>query len=69
VNLGLNLAFVRTARLGGQRVPESDTVVGTLQVGLATILTRRMMLNLSADLRVTGEVPNFRLSAALPIRF
>jgi hypothetical protein len=69
VNLGLNLAFVRAARLDGQRVAESDTVLGTLQVGFGTILTRRAMLNLSADLRVTGEVPNFRLNAALPIRF
>jgi hypothetical protein len=69
VNLGLNLAFVRAARLNGQRVPESDTVLGTLQVGFGTILTRRAMLNLSADLRVTGEVPDFRLSVALPIRF
>jgi hypothetical protein len=69
VNLGLNLAFVRAARLDGQRVPESDTVFGTLQVGFGTILTRRVMLNLSADLRVTGEVPNFRLNAAMPIRF
>lgn len=69
VSLGLNLAFVGSARLDGQRVPESDTVAGTLQVGLGTILTRRMMLNLSAELRVTGEVPNFRLNAALPIRF
>lgn len=69
VNLGLNLAFVRAARLDGQRVPESDTVLGTVQLGVSTILTRRLMLNLSADLRVTGEVPNFRLNAALPIRF
>jgi hypothetical protein len=69
VNLGLNLAFVRATRLDGQRVPESDTVLGTLQVGFGTIVTRRVMLNLSADLRVTGEVPNFRLNAAIPIRF
>jgi hypothetical protein len=69
VNLGLSFAFVRAARLDGQRVPESDTVLGTLQLGVGTILTRRLMLNLSADLRVTGEVPNFRLNATLPMRF
>lgn len=69
VNLGLSLAFVGAARIDGQRVPESDTVLGTLQLGVGTILTRRLMLNLSVDVRVTGEVPNFRLNAALPIRF
>ena len=69
VHLGLNLSFVRATRLDGERAPESDTVLGVLQVGVGTILTRRAMLNLSADLRVTGEVPNFRLNATLPIRF
>jgi hypothetical protein len=69
LNAGLNLGFVRAARVAGQRVPDSDTVLGTFQVGFGTILTRRAMLNLSADLRVTGNVPNFRLNATLPIRF
>lgn len=69
VNVGLNLGFVRAARLDGQRVPESDTVLGTLQIGFGTMLTRRLLLNLSGDFRVTGNVPNFRLSATLPIRF
>lgn len=69
VNVGLNLGFVSATRLNGQRVPESDTVAGTLQIGFGTILTRGMILNVSGDLRVTGNVPDFRLSAALPIRF
>lgn len=69
LSLGLNLAFVRATRLDGQRVPESDTVLGVLQLGFGTIVTRRVMLNLSAELRVTGEVPNFRLNAAIPFRF
>lgn len=69
VNVGLSLGFVRAARLDGERVPESDTVLGTLQVGFGTILTRSTMLNLSGEFRVTGNVPNFRLNASLPIRF
>jgi hypothetical protein len=68
-NVGLNLGFVRATRLDGQRIPESDTVLGTLQIGFGTILTRRVLLNISGDFRVTGNVPNFRLSATLPIRF
>lgn len=69
VNLGLNLGFVRPVSLNGQPVPDSDTVVGTFQIGVGRILTRRAMLNISADLRVTGNVPDFRLGASLPIRF
>jgi hypothetical protein len=69
VNVGLNLGFVRAARRDGERVPDSDTVLGTLQVGFGTVLTRSAMVNLSGDFRVTGNVPNFRLNASLPIRF
>lgn len=69
VSMGLSLAFLRATRLDGERVPESDDMLGTLQIGVGTILTRRAMLNLSADLRVTGEVPNLRLNVTLPVRF
>jgi hypothetical protein len=60
---------VRRTRLNGEPVPDSDTTLGTLQIGFATLLTRRMILNLSGDFRVTGDVPDFRLTASLPIRF
>jgi len=69
VNVGLNLSFVRATRLDGKRVADSDTVLGTLQIGFGTILSRSVMLNVSGDFRVTGNVPNFRLNASLPIRF
>ncbi len=69
VNAGLNLAFIGASRVGGVRVSDSDTVLGALQVGLSTILSRRLMLNLSAEFRVSGPLPNFRLTVAFPIRF
>jgi hypothetical protein len=69
VNLGLNLAFAGATRIDGQRVPDSDARSGTLQIGVGMILTRRLMLNLGADIRVTGTAPDLRLSASLPIRF
>src|SRR5712692_2789198 len=69
VNVGLNLGFVSTTRVDGQPVPDSDTVLGTLQIGFGSILTRRVMLNVSGEFRVSGSVPNFRLTATLPIRF
>jgi len=69
LNLGLNLGFVRATRLNGQTVPDSDTVLGTLQIGVGTVLSRNVLLNVSGDVRLTGNVPNFRLSVSLPIRF
>ena len=69
VTVGLNLGFVRATRLDGERVPDSDTVISTLQIGFSNILTRRVLLTLSGDFRLSGDVPDFRLNASLPIRF
>lgn len=69
VNVGLNLSFVSATRADGQRLSDSDTVLGTIQLGFGTILTRRLMLNVSGEFRTAGPVPNFRLVLGLPIRF
>lgn len=69
VNLGLNLGFVRPTRLSGQSVADTDTVLGTLQIGVGTILTRNTLLNVAGEFRVSGNAPNFRLTVTLPIRF
>ena len=69
LNAGLSLGFVRPVGLNGQPVPDSDTVVGTFQLGIGTVLTRSVLLNISADMRLTGPVPDFRLTASLPVRF
>jgi hypothetical protein len=69
LNVGLNLAFGDRSRFNGQAVADSDATLGTLQIGVGTVLTRDMLLNVSADLRIEGNVPNYRLTASLPIRF
>ena len=69
INVGVNLASVAAARVDGQRVPDSDTVLGTLELGFGTVLSRSVMLNAGGEFRVSGQVPNFRLVLGLPIRF
>lgn len=69
VSVGLNLGFVQTTRIDGVPVADSDTTLGTLQIGFGRIVGRSALLNLSGDFRVSGAVPNFRLTASLPIRF
>jgi hypothetical protein len=69
ISVSLNLAFVGTARAHGERLADSDTVLGTLQIGLGTIVGRGTLLNVSGELRMTGAVPDFRLGVTLPIRF
>lgn len=69
ISVGLNLGFVSAARVDGQRVPDSDGVSSALQLGFGTVLSRSAMLNVGADLRVSGGLPDFRLLLGLPIRF
>lgn len=68
-NVGLNLNYVGHTRQGGMRVAGSDTVLGTLQIGFGTVLSRTTLFNFSTDIRVTGAVPDFRFTASIPIRF
>jgi hypothetical protein len=75
LSLGVGVAFVGATRLDGQSVTGTDTVISTLQLGLGASLTRSMMLILGGEYRFSGNVgltnnaPNFRLTAALPVRF
>lgn len=69
VNVGLNLTSVAATRVDGGRVPDFDSVLGTLELGFGTVLTRRLMLNAGGEFRLSGSVPNFRLVFGLPIRF
>jgi hypothetical protein len=69
INLAVNLIFQGAAQIDGQRIPDSDTVLGTLQVGFGTVLSRSVMLNLGGEFRFSGPVPNFRLTVGLPLRF
>jgi hypothetical protein len=49
--------------------PGSDTAVATLQFGLATLLSRRALLDIQLNIGVTPDSPNFALIVALPFRF
>jgi hypothetical protein len=69
VNVALNLGFLSAASVGGQRIADSDDVLGTLQVGFGTVLGRSVMLNVGGEFRVSGAVPNFRLTVGVPVRF
>ena len=75
LSLGVSVAFVGATHLDGQSVPGTDTVISTLQLGFGAVLTRSTMLLLGGEYRFSGNVgliesaPNFRLTAALPIRF
>ena len=69
VTMGLNMSYLVNARPIDLVVPQSDQLLSTLDVGFATVVGPRTLLSVTAQFGVTGHVPDFRLIAALPIRF
>lgn len=56
-------------RIDGAKAPGTDATMGTLQFGVATLISRRALLDIQLGVGVTPEAPDFRLIAAVPIRF
>jgi hypothetical protein len=56
-------------KIDGNAIPGSDTALATLQFGLATLLSRRSLLDLQLNIGVTPEAPNFALIVSVPFRF
>ena len=69
VTMGLNLSYLVNARPIDLVLPQSDRLLSTVDVGFATVVGPRTLLSVTAQFGVTGHVPDFRLIAALPIRF
>ena len=65
----LELSRTGRTRIAGGAIPGSDTTVGILELGLAKLLTRRTLLDVSIGIGITPDAPDFRLRLALPIRF
>jgi hypothetical protein len=57
------------AKVAGSSVAGSDATVGILELGLATLLTGKTLLDVELGIGVTPDAPDFRVRLALPIRF
>jgi hypothetical protein len=66
---GFEASRAGMTRINGAKVPGSDPTVGTLQFGIASLVSRRALLDIQLGVGVTRDAPDFRLTAALPIRF
>jgi len=61
--------FRSETRVGGSAIPGSDDLAAALEIGVATVLTERMLLDVAAGFGVTDSAPDFRFAIALPYRF
>jgi hypothetical protein len=63
--------LARTGRteINGAAIRGSDTAVATLQLGFATLLSARTLLDIQVAIGVTRDAPDFAVTASLPFRF
>jgi hypothetical protein len=69
VSIGLNMAFSGRVEIAGRRVRGTDRVIGLIEIGVAHILARRMLLDVRAEIGVTEDAPDLGLVVSLPFRF
>jgi hypothetical protein len=65
----LDLTRHREAKLNGRYLPGSESVSGVLELGLATLLDRRTLLDFTVGFGITPDAPDLRIGLSLPIKF
>jgi hypothetical protein len=66
---GFELNRSGRTKFNGVERPGSDAAVATLQFGLATLLSRRSLLDIQLNVGVTPDAPDFALAVSVPFRF
>ncbi|MCC2662146.1 MAG: hypothetical protein K0S35_68 [Geminicoccaceae bacterium] len=69
LRLALSQAFVQEAEIDGGRIRGSDQVMASLTLGAAAVLGRGLLVDVSADIGLTDDAPDYAISVGLPIRF
>ncbi len=65
----LDQNMVDEAELDSADVPGSDTVVSLFSIGVSSVLSSRMFLDVELSVGLTDAAPDYAISFALPIRF
>ena len=65
----IELSRSRSTKVDSQSVPGSETTVGMLELGLATLLSPRALVDFQVGIGLTRDAPDFRLRVSLPLRF
>jgi hypothetical protein len=69
ITMGLNMSYVTDPGRASLVLPTTDRFLSSVDVGLATIVGPRTLLNVTAQFGLIGHTPDFRLITSLPIRF
>lgn len=66
---GINLSFLTDPPPGSPSAASPDRVLSTVDLGFSTIVWPKTLFSVSGQFGLTGNVPDFRITTAMPIRF
>ena len=69
LSVAFNQSFTDDVRARGQVIDGSDETQATLAFGVSTVLSRNVLLSLSAGAGLTEESPDYFVGVSLPVRF
>jgi hypothetical protein len=67
LDVDLNPSF--ETRVGGFAIGDSDRLSGVVELGVARVLSKHTLLNVTAGIGFTDTAPDFRLATSLPVTF
>ncbi len=65
----LNQSFAFETEIDGREIPGSDQVVGTFVVGASSILSARVLLDVTAGIGLMEDASDYFISVSLPVQF
>lgn len=65
----IDTEFYNSSTLNGVKVPGSDQAVSELELGVATVLSPELLMNITAGVGLTSGAPDFRIGVSFPYRF
>jgi hypothetical protein len=69
LRVGFELSWFGRTYVAGSAVPGTDATVGLVELGVASLIGSRTLLDVQLGVGLTSDAPDFRLRIALPIRF
>ncbi len=66
---GFELSRSSRAKVAGSGIPGSDATVAMLELGFASLLSPRTLVDLQFAIGLTPDSPDFQLRLSLPVRF
>jgi hypothetical protein len=65
----LNQTFINEVERDGREIPGTDRAVGTFTFGVSSILTARVLFDITAGIGLTEDTADYFVNVSLPIRF